>query len=153
MTGYTEVIAEVMYKSFCWVFSSFFAEVLSFWISKAAFINWIDGFTFCFSLLPQTSRKNFLWRFLVDVSANAKTASRKLKSWFVLLSFFLHRLLIISINLSLWPCMKYCCHTWADAPSRYLDILDKLQRWVCRTVFPTLVASLELFALCRNLAR
>ena len=23
------------------------------------------------------------------------------------------------------PCMKYCCHVWAGAPSCYLDMLDK----------------------------
>ena len=26
------------------------------------------------------------------------------------------------------PCMEYCCHVWAGAPSCYLDLLDKLQK-------------------------
>ena len=26
------------------------------------------------------------------------------------------------------PCMEYCCHVWADAPSCYLELLDKLQK-------------------------
>ena len=25
------------------------------------------------------------------------------------------------------PCMEYCCHVWAGAPSCYLELLDKLQ--------------------------
>ena len=32
------------------------------------------------------------------------------------------------------PCMKYCCHAWAGAPSCYLELLDKQQKWICRTV-------------------
>ena len=27
-------------------------------------------------------------------------------------------------------CMEYCCHVWAGAPSWYLELLDKLQKWV-----------------------
>ena len=41
------------------------------------------------------------------------------------------------------PCMEYCCHVWAGAPSCYLELLDKLQKQICRTVCPSLAASLE----------
>ena len=41
------------------------------------------------------------------------------------------------------PCMEYCCHVWAGAPSCYLGLLDKLQKRICRTVGPSLAASLE----------
>ena len=41
------------------------------------------------------------------------------------------------------PCMEYCCHVWAGAPSCYLELLDKLQKRICRTVGPSLAASLE----------
>ena len=40
------------------------------------------------------------------------------------------------------PCMKYCCHVWAGAP--------KLQKRICRTIGPSLAASLEPLAHCRN---
>ena len=50
------------------------------------------------------------------------------------------------------PCMEYCCHVWARAPSFYLELLDKLQKWVCRTVGPSLAASLEPLAHHRNVA-
>ena len=48
--------------------------------------------------------------------------------------------------------MENCCHVWAGAPSCYLDMLDKLQKWVCRTVGPSLAAFLELLAHRGNVA-
>ena len=47
---------------------------------------------------------------------------------------------------TMWQCMGYCCHVWAGAPSCYLELLDKLQNWICRTVGPSLAASLEPWA-------
>ena len=41
------------------------------------------------------------------------------------------------------PCMEYCCHVWAGAPSCYLELLDKLQKRICRTAGPSLAACLE----------
>ena len=48
---------------------------------------------------------------------------------------------------TIWSCMEYCCHVWAGAPSCYLEILDKLQKWVCRTTLAHrwTVDSLSLF--------
>ena len=39
------------------------------------------------------------------------------------------------------PHMVYCCHVWAGAPSCYLELLDKLQKRICRTVGPSVAAS------------
>ena len=50
------------------------------------------------------------------------------------------------------PCMEYCFHVWAGAPSCYLELLDKLQKQICRTVVPSLAASLEPLAHFRNVA-
>ena len=50
------------------------------------------------------------------------------------------------------PCMEYCCHVLAGAPSCCLELLDKLQKWICRTVGPFLAASLEPLAHCQNVA-
>ena len=47
-------------------------------------------------------------------------------------------------------CMEYCCHVWNGAPSCYLELLDKLQKQICRTLGPSLAASLETLAHCRN---
>ena len=41
------------------------------------------------------------------------------------------------------PCMEYCCHVWAGAPSCYLELLDKPQKKICTTVGPSLAASFE----------
>ena len=48
--------------------------------------------------------------------------------------------------------MEYCCRVWAGAPSRYLEILDKLQKQIFRIVGPALAASLESLAYLRNVA-
>ena len=48
--------------------------------------------------------------------------------------------------------MEYYCHVWAGAPSCYLELLDKLQKWICRIVGPSLAASLEPLAHRRNVA-
>ena len=48
--------------------------------------------------------------------------------------------------------MEYCCHLWAGAPGCYLELLDKVKKWICRTVGPSLAASLEPLAQRRNVA-
>ena len=48
--------------------------------------------------------------------------------------------------------MEYCCRVWADAPSCYLELLEKLQKRICRTVGLSLAASLEPLAHRRNVA-
>ena len=48
--------------------------------------------------------------------------------------------------------MEYCFHVWTGAPSCYLELLDKLQKRICRTVSPSLDASLETLAHRRNVA-
>ena len=50
------------------------------------------------------------------------------------------------------PCMEYCCHVRAGAPSCHLELLDKLQKRICRIVGPSLAASLEPLAHRRNVA-
>ena len=50
------------------------------------------------------------------------------------------------------PCMEYCCHIWAGAPSCYLELLDKLQKGICWTAGPSLAASLEPLAHRQNVA-
>ena len=53
---------------------------------------------------------------------------------------------------TIFPCMEYCCHVWAGTPSCYLELLDKLQKWIYRTVLPSLAASLEPLTHCWNMA-
>ena len=48
--------------------------------------------------------------------------------------------------------MEYCYHVWAGASSCYLELLQKLQKWICRIVGPSLAASLEPLVHRRNVA-
>ena len=48
------------------------------------------------------------------------------------------------------PCME-SCHAQAGAPSCYLDMLDKLQKQICRTVGPSLATSLGSLAHRHNI--
>ena len=50
------------------------------------------------------------------------------------------------------PCMEYCCHVWAGAPSCYLKLLNKQQKRICKTFGPSLAAFLEPLAHHRNVA-
>ena len=49
-------------------------------------------------------------------------------------------------------CIEYWYHIWAAAPSCYLELLDKPQKKICRTVGTSLAASLEPLAHCQNVA-
>ena len=46
------------------------------------------------------------------------------------------------------PCVECCCRVWAGASSCYLDLLDELQKRICRIVGPSLAGSLEPLAHC-----
>ena len=49
-------------------------------------------------------------------------------------------------------CMEYQSHVWVGAPSCYLELLNKLQKRICRTFGPSVAASLESLAHPRNVA-
>ena len=48
--------------------------------------------------------------------------------------------------------MEYYCHVWAGALGCYLELLDKLQKRICRTVGPSHATSRESLAHRRNMA-
>ena len=74
----------------------------------------------------------------------AKTASKKVEASIRSMKFFLFPEVALYLYKStIRPCMEYCCHVWAGAPSCYLELLDKLQKPICRVVGPSLAASLE----------
>ena len=79
------------------------------------------------------------WRSYISI---AKTASKKIGASIrstMFLSLYLYKSTIHGILLS---CLGWCCC--------YLELLDKLQKWICRTVAPSLGASLEPLAHCQN---
>ena len=82
-----------------------------------------------------------------------KTASKKTGALIHSMKFLSPEVALYHYKSTICPCMEYCCHVWAGAPSCYLELLDKLQKRICRTVGPSLAASLEPLAHCRNVAR
>ena len=76
----------------------------------------------------------------------AKTASKKIGALIHSTKFVSPEIARYLFKSTLRPCVEYCCHVWAGAPSCYLKLLDKLQERMCRTVGPSLAASLESLA-------
>ena len=82
----------------------------------------------------------------------AKTASKKIGALIRSMKFFSPAFALYLCKTTIRPCMEYCCHVWAGAASCYLELLDKLQKQICRTVGPSLAASLEPLAHRQNVA-
>ena len=82
----------------------------------------------------------------------AKTASKKIGALIRSMKFLSPEVALYLYKSTIRPCMEYCCHVWAGACSCYLELLDKLQKWICRIIGPLLVASLEPLAHRGNVA-
>ena len=94
-----------------------------------------------FKMLGLTFSSKLDWgSYIVSI---AKTASKKIGALIRSMKFLSPEVALYLYKSTMWPCMEYCCHVWAPAPSCYLELLDKLQKRICRTVGPSLAASLE----------
>ena len=82
----------------------------------------------------------------------AKTTSKKVGALIRFMKFLALEVALYLYKSARWLCMEYCCHLWACTPGCYLELLDKLQKRVCRTVGPLLIVSLEPLAHRRNVA-
>ena len=80
----------------------------------------------------------------------AKTASKKIGALISSMKFVSSEVALYLCESTICPFMVYCCHVWTGAPRCYLDFLDKLQKQICKTVVPSLAASLEPLAHYRN---
>ena len=56
----------------------------------------------------------------------AKTASKKIGAMIHSTKFLSLEVALYLYKSTIQPCMEYCCHVWAGAPSCYLELLDKL---------------------------
>ena len=102
-----------------------------------------------FEMLGLTfSSKLDLGSYIISV---AKTAAKKIGALIPSMKFLSPEVALYLYKSTIHSCMKYC-YVWAGAPSCYLELLDKLQKRICRTVGPSLVASLEPLAHLRNVA-
>ena len=94
-----------------------------------------------FKILGLTFSSKLDWgSYIISI---AKTASKKIGALILSMKFLSPEVALYLYKSTIRPCMEYYCHVWADAPSCYLELLDKLQKWICRTVGPSLAASLE----------
>ena len=82
----------------------------------------------------------------------AKTAFKKTGALIRSMKFLSSEVALYLYKSTIRSCLEYCCHVWAGATSCYLDLLDKLQKRICRTVRPSLAASFEPLAHHRNVA-
>ena len=81
------------------------------------------------------------------IIAIAKTASKKIGALICSMKFLSLEVALYLYKSTIRPFMEYCCHVWAGVPSHYLeDLLDKLQKRICRIAGPSLAASLESLA-------
>ena len=103
-----------------------------------------------FKMLGLTFSSKLDWdSYIVSI---AKTASKKIGALIRYVKFLSPVVALYLYKFTIRPCIEYCYHVWAGAPSCYLELLDKLQKRICRTVGPSLAASLQLLAHCRNVA-
>ena len=86
------------------------------------------------------------------ITSIAKTTSKKIEALICSMKFLSPEVALYLYKSTIRPCMEYCCHVWAGAPSCYLELLEKLQKWIHRIVFLSLAAFLEPLAHHQNLA-
>ena len=72
-----------------------------------------------------------------------KTSSKKIGDLIWSMKFLYSEVALYLYKFTIWPCMEYCGHVWTGAPSCYLELLDQLQKQICRTSGPSFAVSLE----------
>ena len=77
----------------------------------------------------------------------AKTASKKIGALIRSTNFLSPEVALYLYKCTIRPCVEYCWHVWAGAPSCYLELLAAMQDSWCFTA-----ASLEPLAYRRNIA-
>ena len=87
--------------------------------------------------------------YIISIS---KTDSKKIVTLICSTKFVSPEVALCLHKSTIRPCMEYCCCMWVGAPSCYLELLDKLQKQISRTVGPSVAASLESLAHHRNVA-
>ena len=103
-----------------------------------------------FKMLVMTFSSRLDWGYYII--SIAKSFSEKIGALIRSMKFLSPEVAPYLYKSTIYPYMEYCCHVWAGAPSCYLELLYKLQKQICRTVVPSLVASLEPLAHRRNVA-
>ena len=77
-------------------------------------------------MLGLTFSSKLNWDFYII--SIAEIASRKIEALIRSMKFFSPEVSLYLYKSTIRPCMEYCCHVWAGAPSCYLEFLDKLEK-------------------------
>ena len=94
-----------------------------------------------FKMLGLTFSSKLDWGcYIISIAENT---SKKIGALIRSMKFLSPEVAPYLYKFTICPHMVYCCHVWAGAPSCYLELLDKLQKRICRTVGPSAAASLE----------
>ena len=94
-----------------------------------------------FKMLGLTFSSKLDWSsYIISI---AKTISKKIGALICSMKFLSPEVALYIYKSTIHPCMEYCCHVWAGAPSGYFGLLDKLEKRICRTVSPSLATSVE----------
>ena len=79
-----------------------------------------------FKMLGLTFSSKLDWgSYIISIT---KTASKKIEALFRSAKFLSPEVALYLCKSTICPCMEYCYHVWAGAPSCYLELLDKLQK-------------------------
>ena len=85
-----------------------------------------------FKILGLTFSSKLDWSsYIVSI---AKTASKKIGSLIRPMKFLSPEFALYLYKSTMRPCMECSCHVLAGAPRCYLELLDKLQKRIYRTV-------------------
>ena len=66
-----------------------------------------------------------------------KTTSEKIGALICSMKFLSREVALCLYKSTIQQCIKYCYHVWASAPGCYLELLDELQKQICRTGDPS----------------
>ena len=77
------------------------------------------------------------------IISTGKIASKKIMAFICSMKFLSPEIALYLNKCTIWPYIECCCHVLAGARSCYLELLDKLQKWIYRTVGSSLATSLE----------
>ena len=103
-----------------------------------------------FKILGLTFSSKLYWcPYIISI---IKTASKKIRPLIRSVKFLSSEVALYLYKSTIRPCMEYCCHVWAGAPGCYMELLEKLEKWICRTFGRSIVASLEPLAHRQNVA-
>ena len=79
-----------------------------------------------FKMLGLTFSSKLDWgSYIISI---AKTASKKIGALIRSMKFLSPEVALYLYKSTICPCMEYCYHVWAGAPSCYLELLGKLQK-------------------------